>query len=500
MRVNGGYFVLRHEIFDYMREGEELVQEPFQRLAAEGKLVAYPYDGFWACMDTFKEKQLLEDMYSRGQPPWEVWRSGRATAGAPTSSATAGDPWRHSGTAREGPHPPRRGAGEEFAAMEGSNLLITGGGLSRLLPRPGGAALERAPSARAGRSTSPWWTTTARRARLAARPAGQRATSPCSSTTHRSRCPRPAATSTTSSTPRASPRRPTTASIPIETMDANIDGLRNLLDYARPGADASPVEGFLFYSTSEIYGDPPPENIPTPEDYRGNVSCTGPRACYDESKRYGETLCVNFARQHGVPVTMARPFNNYGPGLKITDRRVIPDFARDVLAGRDIVMLSDGSPTRTFCYVGRRDRRLLQGAGPGPARRAVQHRHRDARDLDARAGRAHRRLGARAVRLQGQGRAAGERGEGLPRRQPEPPLPGHRQGADRARLRPGHRLSTRACAARWSGTRDNRTRGGVMRVSIIGTGYVGLVTGACLAEKGHDVVCVDVDAARSRRS
>ena len=60
---------------------------------------------------------------------------------------------------------------------------------------------------------------------------------------------------------------------------------------------------------------------------------------------------MNFARQYGLPIKVARPFNNYGPGLKITDRRVLPDFARDVLAGRDIVMHSDGSPTRTFCYV-----------------------------------------------------------------------------------------------------------------------------------------------------
>jgi glucose-1-phosphate cytidylyltransferase len=77
MRINGGFFVFRKEIFDWMHEGEELVQEPFQRLAAAGKLVSYPYDGFWACMDTFKEKQLLEDMYSRGQVPWEVWKSAR---------------------------------------------------------------------------------------------------------------------------------------------------------------------------------------------------------------------------------------------------------------------------------------------------------------------------------------------------------------------------------------------------------------------------------------
>jgi nucleoside-diphosphate-sugar epimerase len=139
---------------------------------------------------------------------------------------------------------------------------------------------------------------------------------------------------------------------PLETMDANVNGLRTLLEYARSQQErARPVKGFLFFSTSEIYGDPPAENIPTPETYRGNVSCTGPRACYDESKRYGETLCVTFAQQYDLAVKVARPFNNYGPGLKITDRRVLPDFARDLLAGRDIVLLSDGSPTRTFCYV-----------------------------------------------------------------------------------------------------------------------------------------------------
>jgi nucleoside-diphosphate-sugar epimerase len=139
---------------------------------------------------------------------------------------------------------------------------------------------------------------------------------------------------------------------PIQTMDANVNGLRHVLDYClRQRQRGRNVDGVLFYSSSEIYGDPTPEDIPTPETYRGNVSCTGPRACYDESKRYGETLCVNFAAQHDLPVRVARPFNNYGPGLKITDRRVIPDFARDILAGRDIVMLSDGSARRTFCYI-----------------------------------------------------------------------------------------------------------------------------------------------------
>lgn len=139
---------------------------------------------------------------------------------------------------------------------------------------------------------------------------------------------------------------------PIETMDANITGLRNLLDHAvAQDRRGRPLRGFLFFSSSEIYGDPSPDAIPTPETYRGFVSCTGPRACYDESKRYGETLCVNFARVHEVPVTIARPFNNYGPGMKITDGRVIADFAADILGGRDIRLLSEGTPTRTFCYV-----------------------------------------------------------------------------------------------------------------------------------------------------
>ena len=128
---------------------------------------------------------------------------------------------------------------------------------------------------------------------------------------------------------------------PIETMDANVNGLRYLLEYClKQKAKGSPVEGFLFYSTSEIYGDPDPANIPTPETYRGNVSCTGPRACYDESKRFGETLCVTFCRQYDLSIKIARPFNNYGPGLKISDRRVLPDFARDIMNDRNIVMLS----------------------------------------------------------------------------------------------------------------------------------------------------------------
>jgi len=74
-RMNGGFMVLRREIFDYMREGEELVEMPFRRLISEGKLMAYPHEGYWACMDTFKEKQDLDDVFSRGKAPWVVWNN-----------------------------------------------------------------------------------------------------------------------------------------------------------------------------------------------------------------------------------------------------------------------------------------------------------------------------------------------------------------------------------------------------------------------------------------
>jgi glucose-1-phosphate cytidylyltransferase len=72
--MNGGYFAFRREIFNYMRDGEELVEQPFQRLIAEKQLIGYRYDGFWACMDTFKELQRLEDLFTRNEAPWEVWK------------------------------------------------------------------------------------------------------------------------------------------------------------------------------------------------------------------------------------------------------------------------------------------------------------------------------------------------------------------------------------------------------------------------------------------
>jgi glucose-1-phosphate cytidylyltransferase len=74
IRINGGFFIFRNEIFSYIKVGEELVQEPFYRLIEDRKLFAYPYDGFWGCMDTFKDKQILDDLYDRGPAPWELWK------------------------------------------------------------------------------------------------------------------------------------------------------------------------------------------------------------------------------------------------------------------------------------------------------------------------------------------------------------------------------------------------------------------------------------------
>lgn len=134
---------------------------------------------------------------------------------------------------------------------------------------------------------------------------------------------------------------------PIETLDANVWGLRNLLDYYKTFS----IKGLLFFSSSEIYGDPLAEFIPTPEDYKGRVSSLGPRACYDEAKRFGETLCYVYANTHNVQIRIVRPFNNYGPGMSLSDRRVPADFANAVINRKDIVIHSDGTPTRTFCYV-----------------------------------------------------------------------------------------------------------------------------------------------------
>lgn len=133
----------------------------------------------------------------------------------------------------------------------------------------------------------------------------------------------------------------------LETIDVGFLGTKNLLELAKEKS----VESFLFLSSSEVYGDPDPKFIPTNEEYLGNVSCIGPRSCYDEPKRIGETLCMVYADNFNIPVKILRPFNIFGPGMRLDDGRVIPNFVMAALKGERIPVYAGGQNTRTFCYI-----------------------------------------------------------------------------------------------------------------------------------------------------
>ena len=103
-------------------------------------------------------------------------------------------------------------------------------------------------------------------------------------------------------------------------------GLINILDTIN--LSVKKPKSIIFMSSSEVYGNPSLENIPTKEDYNGNVSFIGPRACYDESKRIGETICVNYFNKYKLPIKIIRPFNVFGPGQNLNDKRIIPDIIK----------------------------------------------------------------------------------------------------------------------------------------------------------------------------
>ena len=131
---------------------------------------------------------------------------------------------------------------------------------------------------------------------------------------------------------------------PEHTMLTNVLGTRNMLRLAENvGAR------FLLTSTSEVYGDP--EVHPQPEEYRGSVNCTGPRACYDEGKRAAEALAFDFLRAGRCDTRVARIFNTYGPRLRPDDGRVVSNVVCQALAGEDITVHGDGAQTRSFCFV-----------------------------------------------------------------------------------------------------------------------------------------------------
>ena len=133
---------------------------------------------------------------------------------------------------------------------------------------------------------------------------------------------------------------------PLETLDVAITGTKNMLELAKQHNAK-----FTFFSSSEIYGDPDLKYIPTSESYRGNVASQGPRSCYDESKRVGETLCYVFNTCYSVHTNIIRPFNVFGPGMQETDYRVLPNFASQIIKDNPLNLYGSGEQTRTFCYI-----------------------------------------------------------------------------------------------------------------------------------------------------
>lgn len=131
---------------------------------------------------------------------------------------------------------------------------------------------------------------------------------------------------------------------PVKTIKTNVVGTLYMMGLAkRIGAR------ILLASTSEVYGDP--DVHPQPEEYRGNVNCTGPRACYDEGKRVAETLAFEYHRENKVDIRVARIFNTYGPRMLENDGRVVSNFIAQALRGKPLTVYGEGSQTRSFCYV-----------------------------------------------------------------------------------------------------------------------------------------------------
>lgn len=133
---------------------------------------------------------------------------------------------------------------------------------------------------------------------------------------------------------------------PIETLQASYDGVKNIL--LKVKKDKSK---FIFFSSSEIYGNPDYKNLPTKENYYGYVNSFGPRSCYDEGKRVGETLCYIFKKYYGCSVSIIRPFNVFGPMMAHNDFRIIPNIINKIKNKKNILIHGNGNQTRTFCYI-----------------------------------------------------------------------------------------------------------------------------------------------------
>lgn len=134
---------------------------------------------------------------------------------------------------------------------------------------------------------------------------------------------------------------------PLASLDANTFALRNLFEHLGPRA----AESVLYISSSEIYGTPDANAIPTPETYVGRIDPLSRRAYYAEAKRAGETYCLAYHEARGVKVKIARPFHVHGPGLRLEDGRIVPALIAMGLRGERLALESDGKATRTYGYV-----------------------------------------------------------------------------------------------------------------------------------------------------
>ncbi|WP_445185069.1 UDP-glucuronate decarboxylase [Pseudonocardia sp. Cha107L01] len=295
----------------------------------------------------------------------------------------------------------------------------------------------------------------------------------------------------------ASPASPIDyAELPIKTLKVGSLGTLNTLGLAREKGAR-----YLLASTSETYGDPLVH--PQPESYWGNVNPVGPRACYDEAKRFAEALTTSYRTFHGVNTAIMRIFNTYGPRMRGSDGRAIPTFISQALAGEPITVAGDGSQTRSVCYVDD----LIDGALKllfsdlhGPVNIGNPH---ELSVLDL-------------AKLVIEVTSSDSTIEFVPRPQDDPSIRRPDISIARAELGWEPEVDVDEGLGRtvdWFRTQLSSTPGAARRsirlaaspevpaprqkVAVIGTGYVGAVTSTCLAWLGHEVCGLDLDPARA---
>ena len=292
----------------------------------------------------------------------------------------------------------------------------------------------------------------------------------------------------------ASPASPVDyAQCPIQTMKAGSLGTLHTLGLAKEKGAR-----FLLASTSETYGDPLVH--PQPESYWGNVNPVGPRACYDEAKRFAEALTTAYRTQHGVNTAIMRIFNTYGPRMRTNDGRAVPNFITQGLAGAPITVQGNGTQTRSICYVDdlvEGALRLLFSDLTGPVNVGSPH---ELTILEL----AHliRELAGSGSPVEFIDRALDDPSQ----RQPDitlartqlhwEPKVNVREGLLETiawfRDRAGSQVGSPARLA--DGLEHGHPR---HKVAVIGTGYVGAVTSTCLASLGHSVCGLDSDSVRA---